>query len=309
MIYLRLKGRIGNQLFMYATARMIQKIKGDKDTIVIEDYNNVDPDGRGYENSLVNYDLKNVRYVHDDSMLHSLKYLPMRLGCSAIARFFEKGLDNDARYEAAIRNQKIYNALGIFHIQDGYVSYPRRFKKNVLLDGYFQSEKYFSEIRDELVELFRIEDAYTASNYPNAELLENRNSVCISIKVQHNVGNYMYDVCHEDYYQKAIEYIIEHVDNPLFFICSDNVEYVKEHLIDTTKYDVVCQASDYPVHISLAAMARCKHFIIGNTSFGWWAQYLSTSPDKIVIVPDRWYNDQGDWQYDMYMDNWVRMEV
>jgi hypothetical protein len=287
---------------------MVQVLKGNKDKIVIEDYNNVSPDGIVYENSLINYPLEGVEFVNDMSIWRRLAFLPIKVGRSLIFRLFERSENNDDRYLAAVKYQWIYNLFGIFHIQDGYVKYPKKFKTNVLLEGYFQSEKFFASIREELVKTFRIEEEFKKSGYPNAKKLEERNSICISIKVQHNVGNYMYDVCHEDYYRRAIEYMTERVENPLFFICSDNVDYVKEHLIDTSKYDVVCQAAEYPVHISLAAMARCKHFIIGNTSFGWWAQYLSVNPDKIVIAPDRWYNGQGNWQYDIYMDNWIRIK-
>lgn len=117
----------------------------------------------------------------------------------------------------------------------------------------------------------------------------------------------MYDVCSNGYWEAAIKYILEHVSEPLFFICSDNVEYVKEHLIDFDKYDVITQDTSYPVHISLAVMAQCKHFIIGNTSYGWWAQYLSQNSDKIVVAPSRWYGINV--PCDIYQENWHIIEV
>lgn len=61
------------------------------------------------------------------------------------------------------------------------------------------------------------------------------------MKVEHNVGSSMYDVCSMEYWESAIEYITRTVENPLFFICSDNVEYVLRNLIDATKYDYVVQ--------------------------------------------------------------------
>ena len=62
-----------------------------------------------------------------------------------------------------------------------------------------------------------------------------------------------------------------------------------------------------PVHTSLAAMALCKHFIIGNTSFGWWAQYMSKNKNKIVIAPSKWM--RIDMPIDIYQDNWMIIEV
>lgn len=309
MIYLKLQGRIGNQLFMYATARMIQVLKGDEDTIYIDDTWNASPEGYHYENSLTNYKLENIEYVHDLQMWQGPRMKKLRRNWAIINRLIEKNKDEDNLYKRGKQFQWLYNCLGIYHIENGYVPYPKKFKKDIYVHGYFQSEKFFEPIKDEIRKTFLLEDELVRCGYPELEKIKARNTVCISIKVQHNAGNYMYDVCNEKYYEKAIQYILDNVENPLFFICSDNVEYVKEHFIDTSKYEVVTQATDMPVHLSLAAMACSKHFIIGNTSFGWWAQYLSTNPEKIVIVPDRWYNGLGQWQYDIYQDYMVRIEV
>lgn len=306
MIYLRIRGRIGNQLFMYATARMIQKLKGNDEQIVIEDHDNL---AANYVNSLTEYPLRNVRFVEampDDLKKHFRKQW-------ILERF-------DRRMASVIRNynricsfqrfmQPHYQKKGLFCYQDGYIPYPDEWTADTLVDGFFQSEKFFAPIADEIRQTYRLADEINRSGYPNLEQIKSRNTVCISIKVQHNAGNPMYDVCHDDYYAKAIAYIEQHVENPLFFVCSDNVDYVKEHLIDTTKHDVVEQDMSYPVHISLAVMAQCKHFIISNSTFAWWAQYLSDYEDKIVCAPSKWYGIDADWQYDIYQDNWVRIEV
>lgn len=117
----------------------------------------------------------------------------------------------------------------------------------------------------------------------------------------------MYDVCSMKYWEEAIQYIIKNVDNPLFFICSDNVDYVLEHLIDASKYDYVVQDKSKPVYVSLAAMSECKNFIIGNTTFGWWAQYLSKADNKIVVAPSKWMS--VDMPIDLYEDGWHLIEV
>ena len=144
-------------------------------------------------------------------------------------------------------------------------------------------------------------------SYPGLETLRARNSVCISVKVEHNVGSSMYSVCTEDYWKKAIQYIIDNVEDPLFFICSDNVEYVLENLIDTKQFDYLVQSREMPVHVSLSVMAQCKHFIIGNTTFGWWAQYLSDQPEKIVVAPSKWM--AVEMPIDIYQDTWHLIEV
>lgn len=300
MIYLWLMGRIGNQLFMYAAARMAQVLSGDKQEILIDDF------GSPYENLLVRYPLKNVRYTHQGETLLTKEFIRQRVACGIAARL-ERGMDSRKKYEFEKKHQKILNKFGVIKIIDGYVDLPKKYCKNTYMYGYFQSEKYFAPIKDELIETFSLKSEVNQSGYPGLEKIRKRNTVCISAKVQHNVGNEEYDVCNNGYYIRAIEYMEKRVENPLFFICSDNVDYVKEHLIDTSKYDVIFQDSSFPVHISLAVMAQSKHFIIGNTSFGWWAQYLSPSKGKMVVAPSRWYG--LDIPCDIYMDDWILLEV
>lgn len=198
--------------------------------------------------------------------------------------------------------------FGAFFCENGYMNNNIDLKDDVYLEGFFQSEKYFYEYKDEICELFSpnifIKEL---ENYKGINELKERNSVCISVKIEHNVGSSLYDVCGIEYWKKAIEYITSNVENPLFFICSDNVEYVLENLIDTKNYDYIVQDRDMPVHISLVAMSQCKHFVIGNTTFGWWAQYLSKNKEKIVIAPSKWM--KVEMPIDIYQDNWHVIDV
>ena len=83
--------------------------------------------------------------------------------------------------------------------------------------------------------------------------------------------------------------------------------YVLEHFVDTGKYDYICQEQGLPVSDALAIMGMCKHFVIGNTSYGWWAQFLSYNSDKIVIAPNRWYRTNI--PCDIYQANWHLVDV
>lgn len=308
MIYLKLMGRIGNQLFMYGAAKAIQKYQGENQTILIEDCNNVAHDNPNlkYENSLMNYHLPNVQYIHDLSEWRAPWMFTKRLAMKLVWKRVSN-MDFRQREVYELKTQPFLQKMGIFCITNGYTPYPITFRKNTYVFGYFQSPRFMEPVREELIELYSLRNEVNQSEYPHLDEIRSRNTVCISIKVQHNVGNPMYDVCGMDYYERAIKLITERVENPLFFICSDNVDYVVTHLVDPGKYDVVFQDNSYPVHISLAVMAQSKHFIIGNTTFAWWAQYLCTNPDKIVIAPSRWYG--MDVPCDIYMDDWILVEV
>lgn len=302
MIYVYLRGRIGNQLFIYAFARRMSEELGDKEIIIDDTY----VIKSNYENSLQYYNLPNVKYVHSH-----IRWLNPKLiratSIYALYRILRRKYSYNERYNIEKKWQKFFNKNGLVLCENGYLEFDVKRKKNIFIDGYYQSEKYFNDIKDEIRETYSLLDNYDVNNYPGINLINNMESVCISIKVQHNVGNSMYDVCNNGYWQKAINYICYNVKNPLFFICSDNVEFVKKNLIDCNKYNVIFQDSSYPVHISLAVMAKCKHFIIGNTTFGWWAQYLSTNREKIVIAPSKWM--KIDMPIVIYQDNWHLIEV
>ena len=210
------------------------------------------------------------------------------------------------KFKYEIQKSNMYGRLGYIACENGYYEF-NRVTDNVLLDGYFQSEKYFVKNKDDILSQFSLEDRMDLIDYPNLEALQTRNSVCISIKVEHNIGSSLYEVCTKEYWEKAIELITQKVDNPLFFICSDNVDYVLKYLIDTSKYDYIIQEKNVPVHISLAAMSFCKHFIIGNTSFGWWAQYMCKNSSKIVVAPSKWMNVEM--PVDIYQDGWTLINV
>ena len=302
-IYLPLQGRIGNQLFQYAFARAIQ-LKMPKNTKIIMDDSDIVR--CKWENSLVYYDLPNVEYIHD-SIIEKEYIYSSQYFLRNVYRLFTRNKDFVKKYEIENKLNKFFNKEGMFFCENGYIESHLNYNKPIYIEGYFQSQKYFNDIKPDLINLFDGKQFEGYEEYPDIQTLRNRNSVCISVKVEHNVGSSMYDVCTMSYWKQAIEYIIETVENPLFFICSDNVDYVLEHLIDSSKFDYVVQDKTKPVYVSLSVMSECKHFIIGNTTFGWWAQYLSKFEDKIVIAPSKWM--AVDMPIDLYEDNWHLINV
>lgn len=298
VIYVLLNGRIGNQLFMYSLAEEIREVYLKQSTIVIDDYWVVE---KQWENSLLKYPLENTIFVHNRRNLISLRFL-FPVIALYIYKVLVRNKNFNEKHKIELKYQKIFNFFGLVVCENGYLPY-KIYRKNVIVFGYFQTENYFKNVQDNIKKIFSIKNEIDRISYNGLSQIKERNSICVSIKVEHNVGSEIYDVCSYEYWEKAISYMVEHVEKPLFFICSDNVEYVKNNLIDCSKYDVIFQDKNHEPHISLAVMAQCKHFIIGNTTFGWWAQFLSDYPDKIVIAPSKWMN--CDMPIDLYQDNWI----
>lgn len=301
-IYVFMRGRIGNQLFIYAFARELQERLGSNDTeVIIDDTEVLD---LNWEDSLQHYSLPNVRYVHNRKELRSFKWIFKYFWVLFAKVFVKIGADYIKKYKRETFLKSFLQKKGILICENGYMDFNPGNKKRYMISGFFQSEKYFPTVKEELRKTFSLADSLT---YPGLETLENSNSVCISVKVEHNVGSSLYAVCGKEYWKEAIDYIIATEKDPVFFVCSDNVEYVKENLIDCSKFKVIFQNKDIPVHKTLAAMSRCKHFIIGNTTYGWWAQYMSNNPSKKTIAPNKWM--LVDMPIDIYDENWILIDV
>ncbi len=300
IIYLPLMGRIGNQLFQYAYAYTLQKEYSDGVTVIIDESSVINAK---WINSLRDYDLPDVKYVPD--MSEDLKR-SLKRSLFAFRIYRRLIVTGDARkqYKRELKYHGVLNRLGLIAVLRGYCPHRLNKNENLYMYGYFQSERYFMKHKDEIRSIFNLTKELQSSHYPGLEKIENRNTVCISIKIEHNVGSEIYDVCNTEYYRKGIEYIEQHVNNPLYFLCSDNVEKAKELFFEGFDREIICQPKGFNVSLSLCAMSKCKYFIINNTSFGWWAQYLSDYAEKIVVAPSRWklnndpeniYDNQENW--------------
>lgn len=300
MIAVNLVGRIGNQLFEYAMAEALRQKRGKNEKIVFYDYGIKE---LNWENSLETYQLPNVEYRHE-KFPSGIRTFIHKFISFLFYKIFEK-----ETYNELIKKERKYkrflNKYGLILCQNGYIEGLHSNRRDIFVSGFFQSEKFFFEYKEEILHNLSVNLSAKASEMER--VIKNRNTVCISIKVEHNVGSSLYDVCNNDYYVEGIKHIIGNVENPLFFICSDNVPYVLENLIDARKFDYVCQDRDLPVAESLALMGLCKHFILSNTSFGWWAQYFSNYEKKIVVAPNRWM--RVNMPVDIYCHNWTLIDV
>lgn len=170
---------------------------------------------------------------------------------------------------------KIGSKFGKYlYLGDEYVKINKNFTKNYYLYGYWQSEAYFKDIKDILQDKFILKT---------------------ELKQSHK------DICSKKYYDEAIQIINDKVKNPIFYVFSDDIEYVKENWKFGNNFKFIDEKNENYEDINL--MRYCKHYIIANSSFSWWGQYLSENSNKIVIAPKKWYNKNN--KVDIYMENWI----
>ncbi len=181
--------------------------------------------------------------------------------------------------------------------------------KNEYLIGLFQSYKYFDDFRDVILDEFqfdisRLSDATRAA----AEQVQKCNSVSIHVRRGDYMNGYYYNllgkVCDLNYYKRAIELIKRRVENPRFFIFSDDKEYVANNLnIDSAVFIDFNSGKDSWQDMYL--MSQCNHHIIANSTFSWWGAWLDVHKDKIVVAPSRWFSDMVN--DEIIPPEWIRL--
>jgi hypothetical protein len=193
------------------------------------------------------------------------------------------------------------------------------------LTGYFQSWKYFADIAADVRKTFTFPDR-AAMNLPadldqrigtHQYMIKHTESVSVHIRR----GDYLSadevygGICTEAYYEAAIAYMQKKYPNAAFFFFSNETRWAKKWLAKRymkpgedeldPRYCLIEETTEHTGFLDMMLMSKCKHHILANSSFSWWAAYLNDSLEKVVIAPDKW-NNQKDFS-DIYTENTVRI--
>ena len=181
---------------------------------------------------------------------------------------------------------------------------------HVYLDGYFQSPAYFkdyaSTIRDDF-QLWRKPEG-RASDVQNR--IASCESVCVHVRRADYLSNEILEACSIDYYRDAMSLIGSRLPAPEWFVFSDDIPWCRANFPESgrTRYVDLTDAEG-SMHWYHELMRSCRHFVIPNSTFGWWAAYLSESPEKIVIAPQQWFRDpeRNKLTRDLIPNEWERL--
>lgn len=178
--------------------------------------------------------------------------------------------------------------------------------------GYWQTEKYFSDIRSKILEVFTFPHlAEKDKNQVMLESVQSKNSVSVHVRR----GDYMkigntQGICTLEYYRKALKLIREKTVPEIFLVFSDDISWCRDNIamflgnIPTVYVDWNRGENSFR---DMQLMSHCRHNIIANSSFSWWGAWLNNNPNKIVIAPSRWMNGKG-WA-DIIPDIWIKISV
>ena len=293
MIIVKLSGGLGNQIFQYAAGRFLSHIH-NVDLLLDLSYLNKNPNGaytkRDFELNVFNIQVKIA--TENDIEKFNIS------NSSKISRELQRRFPEFFKYLYAAES-------GL-----GYQAQFKKYGNNTYLDGFWQSEKYFIDIRDLLLKDFISKSSLSIQVSQLKELINNSNSVSLHVRRGDYVSSKQnlstHGVLSPEYYQNAIN-LINQVNPENIFVFSDDVNWCKENLILNSIANIIfVQFNDVvPNYQEMILMSCCKHNIIANSSFSWWAAWLNTNSQKKVVAPINWFQSQQN--PDIYPEGWVKI--
>ncbi len=193
----------------------------------------------------------------------------------------------------------------LVYIEDVEVFNPKVFRtRKPFVQGYWQDERYFSDVRDEVRQAFRFR-GIDERNLALGQEMEKRESVSIHIRRGDYLKYPVFQVCDPPYFKRAIEYIIRKVEDPFFYVFSDDLEWSADFMKDTgVDYQIVDHNRGRDSYKDMYLMTKCHHNILSNSSFSWWGAWLGDYRDKIVVRPIEWMKG---YKKDPCPAEWIRV--
>lgn len=286
MIIVRIIGGLGNQLFQYAMGRNLA-IKNN--TLLKLDLTLYER----YKLHAYSLDAFNIK-AEIASAKEIRKYCPNKLTLKL------HDLTNH-QFSSLFVNRKFFKERH-FHFDPNLLN-----AKEGYFLGYWQSEKYFYEIRDTLLKDLSLRNGLCEKSLDLTEKIKTTNAVSVHIRRADFETNALHGVCSVEYYQQAVDKITKGVVDPHFFIFSNDMQWAKKHLNIDAPHTFVFHNTSSRNFEDLILMSLCKHFIIANSTFSWWGAWLSENKEKKVLYPRNWFNDRSINTEDLFPNLWTKI--
>jgi Glycosyl transferase family 11 len=287
MIVVRLIGGLGNQMFQYAVGRALAL----------------------RHHTLLKLDVSAfAEYRTHQYALDRLRIVATHAAEEEVRMFSRRG-----RLERLFARPG-WRSGGLNYIKEQSFAFDPsvvRASPPLYLDGYWQSEKYFSAAREVLLSEFKPKNPFNSENLAVCGCMEASESVSVHVRrgdyVSDANASAVHGTCGADYYYRAADHLAKHVGDIRLFVFSDDISWARQNLefsFPTEFVDVNGrETAEWDMHL----MAACRHHIIANSSFSWWAAWLNPRRDKQVVAPARWFRDWRIDTSDLLPESWVRL--
>ncbi|PSV46784.1 alpha-1,2-fucosyltransferase [Photobacterium indicum] len=284
MIYVKLIGGLGNQLFQIAYAYDLSKKTGKKIIIDSSQYSS-------YKVRELELDKLEISKIVSFDKTGQLSKFNRH---AKFYRIYQKIVKTVFR-SSNFGKSYFYQALKIgclFNFDPHYYKAPSdiKSKSELFLYGYFQSEKYFIDSKAEIKSILKVTNKPNLKEQYYLDLINANKNIAISLRLG---GDYfscpILNVCDNTYYIKALRMLVSEINVRNVFVFSDDIDKARTLLSKEDNINFVYIENMDAVQ-SLRLMYSCDNFVIPNSSFSWWGAFLSDNPNKIILSPSRWYN-------------------
>lgn len=278
MVIIHIRGGLGNQMFQYALYHFFKK-NGVRSYIDLSHYR--------HRHQKTTYQPDKLFNAQADTIS-----LPTKIFVKFIWKILYRFFTNEYI--------ESHNKFGTFDKSIHQLTFA-------YLKGYWQSEKYFVETKSELLNVFKFPSVCDTKNIEILDKINMMTSVSIHIRRGDYLDAGIGWTLGLQYYRNAIQYIKDNIAQPVFFVFSDDPEWTAKNLSLSNVFfiDWNIEANSY---IDMQLMSECKHNIIANSTFSWWAAWLNKNEEKIVLAPQKWLPDiEG--TRDIIPDEWIKIPV
>lgn len=301
-VIIRILGGLGNQMFEYAMGRNLSIIHKRVLKLDLNFYKE-----QNSKWAIRSYDLSHFKIQAEIATEPEIepfkKYLKQNLSSKILRRTssYIPGMAKSYIFEPPEKNFTFNNNL--LRMKLPAVAY---------FDGFWQTEKYFLNIEDAIRKDFIFADEPDEVNRQMLQQIDGLDSVAIHIRHGDNATKVAahHGVLPIRYYHRAIGEITNTVKNPHFYIFSDDPQWAKENLkISNQPAILVAHNGEEKHHEDMRLMSRCKHHIIGNSTFSWWGAWLGKKTGQLVYAPKRYHMKANIEPVDFYPITWNLIDV
>ncbi len=292
MLISNIIGGLGNQMFQYAAGRSLSLAKGVEFRLDLSDFS-------GYG-------------LHQGFELQRVFNCPVLTATTSDVQAILGW-----QTSPIIRRLLAKPALSMFR-RSGFVVEPHfnywpgicEISSDSYLLGYWQSEKYFIDAANEIRTDLTFKSPLSSKNAELAAAIRLGNSISLHVRRGDYTSNpkttATHGLCSLEYYRSAIQYVIERVERPSFYIFSDDPAWVRENMKIGYPSVYVDHNHGAESYNDMRLMGLCKHHIIANSSFSWWGAWLNPDSEKIVVAPRKWFANNNDVS-DLFPSGWVTL--
>lgn len=278
MIICNLSGGLGNQMFQYACAKSVS-LKLDLKLKFTTDFLSEYKSHNGLE-------LERVFGIKlDIASCNDLEVLIGRTRTSILIR------------RLLAKNKFRWLAPSNFLAEPHFEYWPKileRSSNGAYLQGYWQSENYFKDYSGCIRKDFKFKECLSSENLKIVDLMRKQTSIGVHIRRGDYLANQktlsVHGICSVEYYNSAIEIMLERYPEAYLFFFSDEPEWVVDNFKSYQNNVIVIDNNKgLSSYFDMFLMSLCDHNIIANSTFSWWAAWLNSNASKKIIAPSKWF--------------------